>query len=58
MMVLPCTGQPIPNMPNFCQHPPFFSKMRTFYKNRLAWLHFYRRQFLLQPREPIFELHL
>jgi hypothetical protein len=20
------------------QHPPFFSKMRTFFKNRLAWL--------------------
>jgi hypothetical protein len=23
------------------QHPPFFSKMRTFFKNRLAWLKFY-----------------
>jgi hypothetical protein len=23
--------------PNFGQHPPFFSKMRTFFKNRRAW---------------------
>ena len=26
---------------NLGQRPPFFSKMRTFFKNRLAWLHFY-----------------
>ena len=24
------------------QHPPFFSKMRTIFKNRLAWFQFYR----------------
>jgi hypothetical protein len=26
---------------NLGQHPPFFSKMRTFFKNRLRWLHLY-----------------
>jgi hypothetical protein len=31
----------LPMSSNFGQHPPFFSKMRTFFKNRLAWLHFY-----------------
>ena len=25
------------------QHPPFFSKMRTFFKNRPRWSHFYSR---------------
>ena len=27
--------------PNLGQHPPFFSKMRTFFKNRPRWYHFY-----------------
>ena len=27
--------------PNFGQHPPFFSKMRTFFKNRPPWYKFY-----------------
>jgi hypothetical protein len=27
--------------PNLGQHPPFFSKMRTFFKNRPRWLKFY-----------------
>jgi hypothetical protein len=28
--------------PNLGQHPPFFSKMRTFFKNRPAWYQLYR----------------
>ena len=27
--------------PNLDQHPPFFSKMRTFFKNRPPWYGFY-----------------
>jgi hypothetical protein len=27
--------------PNFGQHPPLISKMRTFYKNRAPWYHFH-----------------
>jgi hypothetical protein len=34
-------GQPIPTIPYFGQHPPFFSKMRTFFKNRPPWYKFY-----------------
>jgi hypothetical protein len=36
-----CMGQAIPIMPKFGQHPPFFSKMRTFFKNRPRWCGFY-----------------
>jgi hypothetical protein len=32
-----CMGQAIPIMPKFGQHPPFFSKMRTFFKIRPPW---------------------
>jgi hypothetical protein len=27
----------LPTSSNFGQHPPFFSKMRTFFKNRPRW---------------------
>jgi hypothetical protein len=28
---------------NLGQHPPFFSKMRTFFKNRTPWYKFYSK---------------
>ena len=31
----------LPMSSNFGQHPPFFSKMRTFFKNRPPWYKFY-----------------
>jgi hypothetical protein len=32
----------LPMSSNFGQHPPFFSKMRTFFKNRPPWYGFYK----------------
>ena len=34
-------GQHKPNAYSERQHPPFFSKMRTFFKNRAPWYGFY-----------------
>jgi hypothetical protein len=43
--------------PNLGQHPPFFSKMRTFPKKSARTVRTLL-QFRTVPREPIFELHL
>jgi hypothetical protein len=48
-----CAGQPIPNMPNFGQHPPFFTNI--FQKS--APLVPILLQFPVEPTEPIFELY-
>jgi hypothetical protein len=52
-----CTGQSIPNMPNFGQHPPFFLEDENIFQKsarvvQILW------QFPIVSREPIFELHL
>jgi hypothetical protein len=53
-----CTGQPIPNMPNFghISTPLFLEDEDIFQKSARVVL--ILLQFRLEPHEPIFELHL
>jgi hypothetical protein len=52
-----CTGQPIPHEPKFGSAPPLFLEDEDIFQKSVRVV-VILLEFFLQPREPIFELHL